>query len=131
MREIKFRAWDTQAKCMLGGGGMQLNATTGELNHLPPVIPMQYTGLKDKNSKEIYEGDILRCESNYVRLQTNEPTGEKSIKFYEVIWYETMWSTRDIAKNYTTKLATPPSLWAHYYEVIGNIYENPELLEVK
>ncbi len=114
-REIKFRAWDTQAKCMLGGSGMQMIATTGELKCLPSVIAMQSTGLKDGKGSEIFEGDILRQRRN--RWTRNG----KIVYSDGVYWlrYETYQLELYIALNNDE------------VEVIGNIYENenPELLK--
>ncbi|REK54731.1 MAG: hypothetical protein C6W55_10385 [Thermobacillus sp.] len=74
-----------------------------------PETVGQSTGLKDKNGKEIYEGDIL--ESNHKLFR------------FEVIWSED-WAM------FTVKGGSVEALirWATYCEVIGNIYENPELL---
>lgn len=60
MREIKFRAWAVASKEMFYPDvedGWELNS--GELIPLPNTVLMQYTGLKDKNGKEIWEGDII------------------------------------------------------------------------
>jgi len=103
MREIKFRAWDKQANCMIGGGGMQLNATTGTLDSLPSVVVMQYTELHDKNGREIYEGDIIVAEYHWEKPHMIELPED----YY---WFSEV------------------ALEDGDMEVIGNIYENPELL---
>jgi len=140
-REIKFRAWDKTIKMWITGllvfdgqGKVYLrdpntNVITEYHQLFNSLEVVWYTGLKDKNDKEIYEGDILRCESNYIRLQTNEQTGKKSIKFYEVVWHEVMFTTKRIDNGHINPLVTSPSIWKNYYEVIGNIYENPGLLK--
>ena len=113
MREIKFRAWHKNNKSMI------MNVTTNLLNRVY-LIFMQYTGLKDKNSKEIYEGDIVDAtycidgclyysEDEYGIVAWNDKKCGFFIKFKDEI---------DV---------TPISYYK-YLKVIGNIYENPELV---
>ncbi|MGX2946352.1 YopX family protein [Enterococcus alishanensis] len=139
MREIKFRAWDKEKKKFIRlsalhleesglevglvydlsehylstafsvGGGRSLNLNDG--------ILMQYTGLKDKNDQEVYEGDIVRCTRGCP---------------HEIIWIEEYggmffggmptWYLSGLTEGYA---------WTGEEEIIGNIYENPELLEVE
>jgi len=111
MREIKFRAWFKDA--MAGQVCSQQEERTllkflndlenAKKDHGWDYILMQYTGLKDNNGKEIYEGDII-----------NHPY--KGIN--EVYWDEG-------SAEYTTY---PYERMADGGKVIGNIYENPELL---
>lgn len=71
----------------------------------------QYTGLKDKNRVEIYEGDIYHI-------------GDKNIR-YVVVWNDTRLIGKQLGSNSYAGL----SYWQDKIEIIGNIYENPELLE--
>lgn len=107
-REIKFRAWEENGNNMLSPeevGDHTLNMLTGEL----PYILMQYTGLKDKNGTEIYEGDIIRYE------YTNKWGESRTSVIREVRWVR---GGFNIAGGKTL-------------HIIGNIYENKELLEEK
>ena len=77
---------------------------------------MQSTGLKDENSKEIFEGDILFGHA-----------GEDFLEIVEFDIEEGKWIRRDIWYNSKLDLSENNE----FMEIIGNIYENPELLEVK
>lgn len=121
-REIKFRCWDTENKQMLdvqeldwqdSYDGQPMIRTTmyNDYFDTEDVILMQYTGLKDKNGKEIYEGDIVK---SYYYIDT--PDGEQERYNKKVIKYN------DVLCEYNIDAF-------ENIEVIGNIYENPELVE--
>mgnify|MGYP006197260585 CR=1 FL=1 len=115
-REIKFRAWDTKLEEMIKDPYVEQHMQFAHLNELISAaltryVLMQYTGLRDKNGKEIYEGDIIKTDYN------GGFTGNIEYRLGE--WL-IMRGTADILAD------------LHKYnwdiEVIGNIYENPELL---
>src|SRR5699024_4737643 len=85
---------------------------------LDNLILMQYTGLKDKNGTEIYEGDILSTDLDRPYLIVEFRNGAF------------MFQCHDNGKDYYDFMATTGenSNFTKYHEVIGNIYENPELL---
>ena len=138
----KFRAWNKRIAIMeedfyIHSNGSQYNLA--ERNYNTPHIEiekaeleiMQYTGLEDKNGVQIYEGDILKCTSKiYTNLGLTE-TGEYDKTIKQVIWKDDSWGTRVISSNLTSKGAEKSGLviTTKYAEIIGNIYENPELLE--
>jgi hypothetical protein len=111
MRELKFRAWIEKEKYMALQGEPDLETLGSFMYHYSDnSILMQYTGLKDKNGKEIYEGDI----DNRKRVCEYFPNlgcfGFKNPKYAPITFLgQFIASSRNI--------------------VIGNIYENPELLK--
>ena len=88
---------------------------TREVDKLNDVILMQSTGLKDKNGVEVYEGDIL-----YRPLQ-----GKRKV-YYPYSDSVASYGLREISTGFGSTLQDAHAVW----QVIGNIYEDPELLEV-
>ena len=118
-REIKFRVWITKCKQM----SLPYSIYRTNYNGCDPedYILMQYTGLKDKNGKEIYEGDLLRCFGQIpCKKERNDHIGKISyfIHGFQIF----LWDGKDWCAPKRI------SYCADQLEVIGNIYENPELL---
>ncbi len=142
MKGIKFRVWDKEEKCFLniysigfdGYGNAEYvyvfddNDSASE----PPLfvddknlVLMQYTGLKDKNGTEIYEGDILHWQD---LSELSDGTLKDNVRVfwddeYLRLSIETLSKIKAIEKLYDYSDIEE-------IEVIGNIYETPELLEV-
>lgn len=131
MRSIKFRAWDNENNQMLDvqeinfedcfyGGEMQIKTTMyNDYFDCREMPLMQFTGLYDKNGKEIYEGDIVRIPNYYELYGTN--AGEA----YEVYF---AYGGFRLKPKYNSKAR---GYWLeddNEIEIIGNIYENKELL---
>jgi len=133
MREIKFRAWDKEDKTMIideqnfiplkitNKGVLRLNPKykddLWEIIDKDRFVILEYTGIKDINGVEIYEGDILKCwvvgrkYQNYIVKWSASEGTYKAYDNDDVYYIDCVsWSKQ---------------------EVIGNIYENPELLEGK
>lgn len=131
MREIKFRAWnpyqDARAtvlgqmyypsciafdgkKGVCGGGVWRGKCNSGGTGY--NAILMQYTGLKDKNGREIYEGDLAKSIYGIGSVKQDD----RGYRFEFALDEDSLWcmATGQEGKD---------------FEVIGNIYENPELLE--
>lgn len=121
MREIKFRGWN--GKEIFNIAVMAISACTWDcpdygkrgvsLAYQPSIQVMQYTGLKDENGMEIYEGDILQFSGRVVAcgiVKYNE-----NLCCFQACHKMSCWL---ICKESEVKV-----------EIIGNIYENPELLE--
>jgi len=121
MREIKFRAWDKKNKKMeyvwgidfAGNPPIANEATVGELllGVDTQCFLMQFTGLKDKNDKEIYEGDII--EFDYQRKRRKAEIKYSGTGFWLVGWLNIL------DKGHRN------------FKIIGNVHNNPELLEEK
>ena len=144
-RVIKFRAWDTKAKewafhrvfrdqdaWKARGGGIDIFDLTDAVaspkyDNTKHIVVMQFTGLHDKNGKEIYEGDVVNVGPKWSDAQ------------WEVKWDLYGFRLRCVRdfltgpKNdivYAAKDQTiDPPLHADLWEVIGDIYSTPELLE--
>ena len=121
MREIRFRAWDNETKSLFQVVAFscwddKTNDWTDTItkvqdcngNWYKDFVLMQYTGLLDKNRKEIYEGDVLRWDGSVV--------GEVSFEHCEYI----------VGKGVDARALCNAS---DEIETIGNLYENPELLD--
>ncbi len=143
MREIKFRMFDTEEKEFMSGCRI-IESRINDLNKKGRFIFQQWTGLKDKNDKEIYEGDIIKREFEIghvvidpVTLGAEGYEIENSGYFIGVVSYrpsEGYVLNKCKKFNDDDEILSKKSgvkIYANYAEIIGNIYTNPELLGVK
>jgi uncharacterized phage protein (TIGR01671 family) len=142
MREIKFRAWDTKQKRMFWPRVLEYAPAVGfwllsenkfmqrsstkfkrKVNFIEPLnsanpksaILMQFTGLKDKNGKEIFEGDIVKSKTHYYG---NEKERQTIVEWQDDIEND----------SFGEPMTTGYVIYGGEWEVIGNIYENKDLL---
>ena len=131
MREIKFRAWDKEQKKFIYYGVFSLLVDAVEKSQNVMVknytefyerfIHLQFTGLKDKNGKEIYEGDVVKNCRGY------NPDKNWIV---EIVCEEGVFTGKIIEDNDMPWMEEPTEIFTgEHAEVIGNIYENPELLK--
>jgi uncharacterized phage protein (TIGR01671 family) len=131
-REVKFRGWHTELRKMFSademtsdqltltptGSFINVSSTSTRLSTIYPddkFIPLQFTGLTDKNGKEIYDGDILKY------LLPNMEPEEGETEYIEAVSF--------VDGAFCVDGYTPVSATTEWNcEIIGNIYENAELL---
>ena len=141
MREIKCRVWDKLLhkwldpdKCLYTASGKPVSVLSGEIHILDNAlvenyVRVEYTGLKDKNGKEICEGDVIQTDYNEVY----------DFARYAVVWSNELaaWFTACLALHHGQtgyKDVSRGGYCVGYLssylntEVIGNIYENADLL---
>lgn len=129
-RLLKFRAWDDKQKYMAIQGTPDLETLASFMHHYADCELMQYVGINDTNGKEIYEGDIL-VYTTYSESGITE-TKQKPVV---INWnrYKSTYDYNDY-KYYPLgcypfyKYWTLESMRNEEVEIIGNIFENPELL---
>lgn len=109
MREIKFRAWAPEDSCMYSDIG---DFPIERLNSDKSWTYMQYTGLKDSTGKEIYEGDIVRS--------VHSGPAPKVVS----------WTEQASHIGFNLGLGRSGSSGGNHLTILGNIYENKELLNV-
>lgn len=124
MREIKFRAWLKEHKSMIDVMEIDIDNQTifyywfgdhdGHFENFNKIDLMEYTGLKDKNNKEIYEGDILSDGNNEKPYKVIFENGSFRAEF------------KGDFDEYSFDLI---DVVLQGCEVVGNIYENPELIK--
>ena len=121
MKDIKFRVWDNERNAMFNSKSVDIDFFEGKIEITSDTIRydevytdeikdfelMQYVGCKDKNNKEIYEGDIVKIKE-YIG---------------QIIYSKGMFFI-DVKGNFYLPIYNV----SEFIEVIGNIYENPDLL---
>jgi uncharacterized phage protein (TIGR01671 family) len=114
-REIKFRTF--QNNKMIYQGSPDLETLESFIFHWGCCDLMQFTGLTDRNGKEIYEGDIVR------------PFHDDKGLYAKIVYFDSVMAFKIATPDKTTKKTITWKYFKEEIEVVGNIYENPELLD--
>ena len=130
MREIKFRAWSSGRKEMTevesihfkGNAVYLISKYLRLVANLDETELMQFTGLQDKNGVDIYEGDIINSDYRAEGYRAN-------LHGY-IVFFRGGFCARTVKVKYFDDCPMS-DLIIDSTEIIGNIYENPELLEVE
>ena len=134
MREYKFRAYDLQGEQMryditgfefFNDGEMSGIFIDGDFYDKKEIALMQYTGIKDENGKEIYEGDIIEFSYDMFVGDFDTFVAKGKIVFEEGAFYVEVFENERTTEDEAYLLY---SINLDTIEVIGNIYENKELL---
>ena len=119
MKEIKFRIWDKWSKNMFFWDDLSEHYIP--CNYKECFELLQYTGLKDKNGEEIYKGDIV------AQFCFNDPRFRHEVKYFNgAFGYVLLEVFHAYSSNEHFNWVDGKS---ERIEIIGNIYENPELLK--
>ena len=124
MRDLKFRAWDKSQNYMAYQGNTDLETLSSFMFHFGEDIVLQSTGFFDKNGNEIFEGDILS--------DWNDVDGKQVKSFLQVFWCdkEGCWKLdSSFNQDKSSGDLLSEELSSFVYEISGNIYENPDLLQ--
>lgn len=133
--EIEFRAWDGENEKMITGFGLDPNNIPyiipdgteypDEFDYYPDAILMQYTGLKDKNKKMIFDGDIFKCIGGKGVCMQGEVYFDEGCFRMKYGYQEP--KKEDRTDYFLSNVIENEG--AEHIEIIGNIYENKELLK--
>ncbi|ATI72930.1 YopX family protein [Lactiplantibacillus plantarum] len=116
---IKFRAWDNE--CNVIRDYDELKGLTLDALDASDFKLEQFTGLKDVNGKDIYEGDIVQPVSSHMNLKRGKP-----FKVKKGNYVYGKWIAKDISNK---KFGVDGCYFSDEMQLIGNVHENPELLE--
>ena len=136
MRDIKYKGWNTEQNIMYsekelgqdeltidpdGRGFVNVCSSDKKFSeYYSHILPLQYTSLKDKNEFDIYDGDIIKCTDGADEIDIRDSdTGVGCVEWNYTYGF---WSISKIENG------LGDILQKGYIEIIGNKYENPELL---